>query len=77
MVQKMQLEPLTSSELVAIEARLSQEQLGCEKYMNAAGNVVNQELVQLCGILAARHGTQHELLCRLLKQHEHSPEGIH
>ena len=76
MVQKMQMEPLTSSELAALEARLQQEQLGCEKYINAAGNVVNQELIQLFGTLAVRHEKQYELLGRLLKQHEHPPEGM-
>jgi hypothetical protein len=69
MVQKMHMEPLTASELVQLEARMNQEEMLCETYINAVSRVVSQELKDVCGQMAARHQKNYKLLYQMLRQH--------
>lgn len=70
------MEPLTANELVQLEARMSQEEMICQTYMNAASNVVSTDLKELCGQMAARHQKNYQLLCQMLNQHQHPPHGV-
>ncbi|MBN6188219.1 hypothetical protein JQN58_15265 [Aneurinibacillus sp. BA2021] len=76
MVQKMHMEPLTASELLQLEARMSQEAMLCETYMNAAVQTITEELKDVCGQMAVRHQKNHQLLCQMLNQHLHPPQGL-
>ncbi|CEH29688.1 hypothetical protein AM501_05950 [Aneurinibacillus migulanus] len=76
MVQKMHMEPLTAIELVQLEARMSQEEMLCETYMNAATHTVTTELKEVCGQMAVRHQKNYQLLCQMLNQHQHPPQGV-
>ncbi|GEN33191.1 MULTISPECIES: hypothetical protein [Aneurinibacillus] len=76
MVQKMRMEPLTAAELVQLEARMSQEEMLCKTYMNAVSQVVTAELREVCGQMATRHQKNYQLLCQMLNQHQHPPQGI-
>jgi hypothetical protein len=76
MVQKIHMEPLTASELVQLEARMSQEEMLCATYMSIVSQAVSTELKDVCRQMTVRHQKNYQLLSQMLHQHQHPPQTV-
>lgn len=63
------MRPLTSNELVALDALLAFEALLVRKYLDAAQNVQDLTLQPFCRDMAERHRRHFDLLLLSLQQH--------
>lgn len=73
MVDKNQLQPLTSRELSDVTDLLTIEELMVKKYTQAASQLTELKLQQFCLEMAKRHEDLYQRLSQSLQQHSPNP----
>ncbi len=73
MVDKTQLQPLTSRELSDVTDLLTIEELLVKKYTQAASQLSELKLQQFCLDMAKRHEDHYQRLFQSLQQHHPNP----